>query len=59
MRATVWVEHAMGKKSQPDVVESLLVGIRRNAHTNLSHLGEFVSVRIYRALLVRVLATFL
>jgi hypothetical protein len=48
--ATVEVKHAVGKESQPFVVESWLVDRRRNAHIYRSHLGEFVSTRIRRAL---------
>jgi hypothetical protein len=47
LSATVWVEQAMSKGSQPSMVESLLVDIRRNAHKNLE---EFVSTEICRAL---------
>jgi hypothetical protein len=50
MYATVWVEQVVGKESQPYAVESLLVDIRRNAHKNLSHLGEVVSTEICRVL---------
>jgi hypothetical protein len=48
--ATVWVEHAKGKESQPFVVEYLLVDTRRNAHKSLLHLDELASTRFCRAL---------
>jgi hypothetical protein len=38
------------KEWQPLVVESWLPDTRRSAHKNLSHLGEFVSTGIFRAL---------
>jgi hypothetical protein len=44
------MEHAISKDSQSYAVESLLVDIRRTAHKSLSHLGEFDSTRICRAL---------
>jgi hypothetical protein len=40
----------VGIQSQPHVVESWLVGTRRNKRCNINHLGEVVSIIICRTL---------
>jgi hypothetical protein len=43
---TVWVKHGKSKESQPSEIKSSHADTRRNAHTYLSHFGEFVSTRV-------------